>query len=250
MFFTFRLNLKRTVAVLSLVAVLLLLPYFINATKRTAATATPKKVACLTFDDGPSAYTEQVLAVLDKYGVKATFFVTGQNEEYFPFIGEAHRAGHQIALHTYSHEFSKIYASRESFWTDINKLQELIVNQTGKSSNALRFAGGSSNTICRRYGGDIMKSLIADCDERGISYYDWNVDTKDAVNGTISASSIAKRAVDGARQQPVAVILMHDGTLGRNAAEALEIIIPELIDEGYSFSRLDEIGAAVHHNID
>ncbi len=251
MYITFNLKPIRTALALAVVVALFALPYLTRSTPAAATSEQAQiKTVYLTFDDGPSRYTAEVLDVLDKYGVKATFFVTGQNEDFYEMIGEAHERGHLIALHTYSHSFKDIYSSREAFWNDIEKLQEVIVAETGQESSLLRFAGGSSNTICRRYaGGALMRELVSDCEQRGISYHDWNIDTKDAVSGTISADTIAARIVKGIKGNEPSVVLMHDGTMASTAADALDIAIPRLIDMGCEFARLDDITAAVHHTL-
>ena len=84
----------------------------------------PDKWVCLTFDDGPSKTTPDVLAALNRAGVKATFFVvaTGHNDKYLPLVSEAAAAGHQIALHSASHEYSDIYQSPDAYWKDIGLL--------------------------------------------------------------------------------------------------------------------------------
>lgn len=250
MYITLDLKPRRLIAAAAAVALLLTLPYLTRKTETVMATATPERIVCLTFDDGPSQYTAEVLDALDRHGVKATFFVTGQNEEYFDLIGEAHARGHLIALHTYSHGFSDIYAGREEFWADIDKLQAVIKAQTGEESRMLRFAGGSSNTVCRRYAGaGLMRQLVDDCAERGIAYFDWNIDTKDAVSKTKSAEYIAAKITENVSGHNPAVVLMHDGTVASTAAEALDIAIPKLLSEGYVFARLDQTVAEVHHSL-
>ena len=83
------------------------------------------KICCLTFDDGPSKYTPQVLAALEKCDAKATFFVTAQdaNQDYLSYLTDIEAAGHQIALHSASHSYSRIYSSTENFWLDIKALR-------------------------------------------------------------------------------------------------------------------------------
>jgi len=108
------------------------------------------KVVYLTFDDGPGRYTEKLLNILDKYGVKATFFVTNQYPAYKDMIGEAHRRGHTIALHTYTHKYS-IYKSEETYYADLKKISDLCYEQTGEYAKIVRFPGGSANTVSRSY---------------------------------------------------------------------------------------------------
>ena len=121
-----------------------------------AAQPLPEKWVCLTFDDGPSKTTPDVLSALNAAGVHATFFVvaTGYNEKYLPLLTEAVSAGHQIALHSASHEYSDIYRSSEAYWADIALLKERIAPYVdAESIRYLRFPGGSTNTVSRRYGG-------------------------------------------------------------------------------------------------
>ena len=121
-----------------------------------AAPSLPEKWVCLTFDDGPSKTTPEVLAALDAAGVHGTFFVvaTGYNEKYLPLLTQAAAAGHQIALHSASHEYSDIYRSSAAYWKDIALLKQRIAPYVdAESIRYLRFPGGSTNTVSRRYGG-------------------------------------------------------------------------------------------------
>ena len=129
----------------------------------------PEKWVCLTFDDGPSKTTPAVLDALNAAGVKATFFVvaTGYNEKYLPLIADAAAAGHQIALHSASHEYSDIYQSSAAYWQDITLLKKRISPYVNTASlHYLRFPGGSTNTVSRRYGGrGVMAELKQQCAE-------------------------------------------------------------------------------------
>ena len=116
-----------------------------------------RRCIALTFDDGPSKTTPDVLSALNAAGVHATFFVvaTGYNEKYLPLLTEAVSAGHQIALHSASHEYSDIYRSSDAYWEDIALLKERIAPYVdAESIRYLRFPGGSTNTVSRRYGGN------------------------------------------------------------------------------------------------
>lgn len=210
------------------------------------AVSQQSKAVYLTFDDGPSDNTAAVLDALERHGVRATFFVTGQRPDHFDMLAREAEAGHLVALHSYSHDFQNIYKSSGAFWEDIEQLQEVIKAQTGESAPVLRFPGGSSNTIARR---GVMKSLAEECSQRGLAYYDWNVDTRDAVGSTKSADYIAERAIKGALREHTPVILMHDGPMNSTAADALDIIIPALKDKGLVFATLDELAQPVHHSL-
>ena len=204
----------------------------------------PEKWVCLTFDDGPSKTTPDVLAALKDAGVHATFFVvaTGYNEKYLPLLTEASAAGHQIALHSASHEYSDIYRSSEAYWADIALLKERIAPYVdAESIRYLRFPGGSTNTVSRRYGGKgLMKQLKAEVEQKGWQWVDWNVCAEDAVGGHPSADTIYRNVVRETGEQTHCVVLMHDSSTTRTTAEALPDIIRWYADNGYTFLTVAE----------
>ena len=209
-----------------------------------AAPSLPEKWVCLTFDDGPSKTTPEVLAALDAAGVHGTFFVvaTDYNEKYLPLLTEAASAGHQIALHSASHEYSDIYRSSEAYWADIALLKERIAPYVdAESIRYLRFPGGSTNTVSRRYGGKgLMKQLKAEVEQKGWQWVDWNVCAEDAVGGHPSADTIYRNVVRETGEQTHCVVLMHDSATTRTTAEALPDIIRWYTDNGYTFLTVAE----------
>ncbi len=248
MFFTVRLKPKNTARLIVVLVVAALLFSSLYA----VSTINPNKVVYLTFDDGPSAMTPELLAVLKKYDVRATFFVCGQYGEYSGTLKQIADDGHLIALHTYSHRFSEIYDSPDAFWNDIQRLELLVFTETGANAGRIiRFAGGSSNTVCRRYGGkEIMQKIIAQCDEYGYVYVDWNVDTKDAESSAaVAPETIRSRALKGLFLQNSPVILMHDGKSNTTVAQAAELLIVELLDKGYTFDTVDHLTEEIHHRL-
>ncbi|HOO29112.1 MAG TPA: polysaccharide deacetylase family protein, partial [Lachnospiraceae bacterium] len=115
----------------------------------TAHTDWPKKVY-LTFDDGPSSNTAAILDILNSYGVKGNFFVVATDKEelramYKRIVDE----GHVIGMHSYSHKYDEIYASKEAFINDLSKIQSLVYEQTGYMPDIYRFPGGSSNLVSK-----------------------------------------------------------------------------------------------------
>ncbi len=204
----------------------------------------PEKWVCLTFDDGPSKTTPDVLAALNTAGVHGTFFVvaTGYNEKYLPLLTQAAAAGHQIALHSASHEYSDIYGSSEAYWADIALLKERIVPYVdAESIRYLRFPGGSTNTVSRRYGGrELMKQLKSEVEQKGWQWVDWNVCAEDAVGGHPSADTIYRNVVRETGQQTNCIVLMHDSASTRTTAEALPDIIQWYADNGYTFLTVAE----------
>ena len=209
-----------------------------------AGSAQPEKWVCLTFDDGPSRTTPAVLTALDAAGVHGTFFVvaTGYNEKYLPLLTQAAAAGHQIALHSASHEYSDIYDSSEAYWADIALLKERIAPYVdAESIRYLRFPGGSTNTVSRRYGGrELMKQLKSEVEQKGWQWVDWNVCAEDAVGGHPSADTIYRNVVRETGEQIHCVVLMHDSATTRTTAEALPDIIRWYTDNGYTFLTVAE----------
>lgn len=204
----------------------------------------PEKWVCLTFDDGPSKTTPDVLAALKDAGVHATFFVvaTGYNEKYLPLLTEASAAGHQIALHSASHEYSDIYRSSEAYWADIGLLKERIAPYVDTESiRYLRFPGGSTNTVSRRYGGKgLMQQLKTEVEQKDFQWVDWNVCAEDAVGGHPSADTIYRNVVRETGEQTHCIVLMHDSATTRTTAEALPDIIRWYADNGYTFLTVAE----------
>ena len=204
----------------------------------------PEKWVCLTFDDGPSKTTPDVLAALNTAGVHGTFFVvaTDYNEKYLPLLTEAAAAGHQIALHSASHEYSDIYQSSDAYWEDIALLKERIAPYVDvESIRYLRFTGGSTNTVSRRYGGKgLMKQLKAEVEQKGLQWVDWNVCAEDAVGGHPSADTIYRNVVRETGQQTNCIVLMHDSSSTHTTAEALPDIIQWYADNGYTFLTVAE----------
>lgn len=209
----------------------------------TGETAVPK-IVCLTFDDGPSAHTPEILDILEKEHVPATFFVCAQdaNEAHLDKIADIAAAGHQIALHSASHQYSKIYRSTDAFWQDIKQLRQAISPYVDADSLTwLRFPGGSTNTVSRRYGGrGVMAELKQQCAEKGYAYVDWNVCAEDAVGGKPSAGTIYRNVVRETGEQTQCIVLMHDSATTRTTAEALPDIIRWYTDNGYTFLTVAE----------
>ena len=199
--------------------------------------ATGDKVIYLTFDDGPSYYTQKLLDVLDKYNVKATFFVTGASSKYFYLIGEAHRRGHTIAVHTYSHEYSKMYASVDAYFEDFNKIKNIIVQQTGEEPWLLRFPGGTSNTVSRNYCKGIMTTLAQEVLMRGYAYCDWNVSSGDA-GGATTEQEVINNVINGISGKKTAIVLQHD--IKGFSVNAVDDIIEWGINNGYVFKAMDK----------
>lgn len=197
----------------------------------------------LTFDDGPSQYTPRLLDVLDKYNVKATFFVV--NTSCISTITRAAAAGHTIAIHTATHNFGKIYASEDAFFEDLYKMQSVIKDLTGQTATLMRFAGGSSNTISR-FNPGIMTRLTKAVTEQGFSYFDWNVSAEDA-GGVNTSDEVFTNVISGISRHSVSVVLQHDSQ-GFSVA-AVERIIQWGLANGYTFLPLTSDSPGAHHSV-
>lgn len=177
----------------------------------------------LTFDDGPSDNTLRILEILEQYDVKATFFVTGEEAQSHP---ERYQAivdgGHTLGMHSYSHKYKEIYASLDDFGSDLIKLQEYLEETTHVTSQFYRFPGGSSNTVSK----EPMSTFCDYLTDNGITYFDWNVSSKDATNPMRSADEIVKNCTEDLERYNNAVILMHDAVSKSSTVEAL----PEIIE--------------------
>lgn len=199
------------------------------------------KVIYLTFDDGPSNYTNTLLDILKKYNVKATFFVTSNGSD--DTIKKAYQEGHSIGIHSYSHKYNEIYKSEEAFFKDVDKVNERIKRITGEYSRILRFAGGSSNTVSR-FNKGIMTRLSKEVELRGYKYFDWNVSSSDTA--TKDSNKIANNVIRSLRKGNN-VVLQHDTNYG--SVKAVEQIIQYGLSHGYVFDALNITSPTVHHAI-
>lgn len=187
-----------------------------------AASESGMKKIYLTFDDGPSKYTDTILDILSKHNVKATFFVNAKE-------GEAAEAayrrivedGHTLAMHSYNHVYADVYASTETFRADTRKLQEFLYSITGYWSRYYRFPGGSSNRVSKIP----MKEFVECLKEDGITYFDWNIMSGDAVKGGLSTETIVRNCTKDIDRFDECMILMHDAASRYTTVEALEPII-------------------------
>lgn len=210
------------------------------------------KIIYLTFDDGPSMYTAKLLGILDKYNVKATFFVTDMTPEYEYMIYEERSSGHSVGVHSYSHVYDKIYESEDAFWADFNLMNNVIYKYTGKKTDIMRFPGGSSNEISK-FNPGIMTRLVSETGDRGLYYFDWNVICGDA-DGAKSSAEIYNNIVNGVAEKiptledgEEIVILCHDNH--EITVNAMEDVINWGLDQGYTFLPLTKDSYPKHHTI-
>lgn len=187
--------------------------------------AEPVTKVYLTFDDGPSSNTAAILDILAAYDVKATFFVTGKTKEmYIPLYQRIVEEGHTLGMHSFSHRYSEIYASKEKFAEDLEQLQEFLYDTTGVWSRFYRFPGGSSNRVS-----DVPMEELADyLTEENIYYLDWNVSCADATGRKLRPQQIADNVTQNIGKYHTAVVLLHDASDKTSTVEALPLIIEKI----------------------
>ncbi len=201
------------------------------------------KRAYLTFDDGPSGNTGEILDILDANDVKATFFVVGRGDEYYDTYRDIVGRGHTLALHSYTHDYDKIYASLDDFAEDIEELRNLLYDVTGVNCVYYRFPGGSSNTVSKVD----MDTLIDYVESQGLIYYDWNALNNDAVCGSYTPEQLVDNIMKDAVCHDDVVILMHDLDARHCTVESLQMLIDELRAEGFILLPIDENAPLVRH---
>lgn len=180
----------------------------------------------LTFDDGPSIYTNEILDILKKYDVKATFFVLEkESEEAQQALKRIVEEGHSLGMHSTTHEYDKIYASKEAFGKDVEEIRDYLFQVTGVKSWLYRFPGGSSNTVTNVDVHEFIEYLK----ESDTVYFDWNVSSGDAAKVSLSAETILRNATAGIETRPTSVILFHDMASHRTTVDALPMVIEKLL---------------------
>lgn len=211
--------------------------------------STQEKIAYLTFDDGPSLNTEKILEILDKYNIKATFFVVGpsyklKNDLLIKIV----ESGHELAIHSYEHNYNYIYSSKENYIKDFYKCLNWIKEITGFTPSIYRFAGGSSNTIASK---ELIKSIIKELDSKGFTHADWNVDTLDSYVKSDS-SKIKTNALTALKRNEnnnnyYQTILMHDDINKPSSIKSLPSLIETFISRGYHFETMNKNSHIIKH---
>lgn len=193
-------------------------------------TPTPKekKTIALTFDDGPSSFTDRILKCLEENNCKATFFMVGQEISNFPdSVKKMNELGMELGNHTYSHT-DLTTLTREEVSSEIGKTDQLLLELTGQGASVVRPPFGSIN--------ETVKAEI------GTPMILWSVDTLDWE--TQDTENIVQTVLENAGDGEI--ILLHD--IFKETAEAAESFIPKLIEEGYELVTVHELAAA--HNIE
>lgn len=198
----------------------------------------------LTFDDGPSDNTAAILDTLAAYNVKATFFVVGKQDEqsallYQRIVNE----GHTLGMHSYSHKYSVIYDSLDSFETDFHQIQDYLYSVTGRECTLYRFPGGSSNQVSNTDMTEFIKYLNSE----NITYFDWNVSSGDATSQAYTADELVNNVMADVVKYKTSVVLMHDSNAKTTTVDALGPMIEALQGIGAQILPIDENTTVVQH---
>lgn len=227
------------------------------ATEAEAATVEPTKIpegedhtkikgkkVYLTFDDGPSSNTEEILNILAQNNIKATFFVIGQTDKHSKEMYERiYKEGHTLAMHSYTHQYQKIYKSVNAYKNDMTKLSELLFEVTGQRPKFIRFPGGSSNTVS----GVGMEDIIRYTKKVGYVYYDWNVINGDATGKRLTNQQMIDNVISGVELYENSVVLMHDCAGKQQTVETLPKIIKKLKKMDVTMLPINDTSTLVQH---
>lgn len=198
----------------------------------------------LTFDDGPSDNTAEILDILERYNVKATFFVIAQeDEQYVDAYQRIVNEGHTLAMHSYTHQYAQVYSSLESFQEDVTRLHDFLYDITGIDCKYYRFPGGSSN----RVSGSRLPSFIHYLNDEGITYYDWNISNGDATSQVYTSDELVQNVMNDVTKYKTSVVLMHDTTDKHTTVEALAKLIESLMAIHAEILPIDDNTTLVQH---
>lgn len=198
----------------------------------------------LTFDNTPSSNFNDIVKVLDKHNVKATFFVWWGDTGGAPSVGSDFRAlidaGHSIGIHSGdpSLPLSGLYSSADAYMEDFSAIFSKIESETGIRTRLYRLPGGSVNPANPQRQA-VLREIKTELDARGFLQYDWNASAQDAVNPPLSMQQILTNLNTSVEKGERVVVLLHDGTSSVTTAQALDQFIPQCLEEGYTFKALD-----------
>ena len=206
------------------------------------------KTIYLTFDDGPSYLTNEILDILKEENVPATFFVTShQIDKYQNIIKREYTENHTVAVHTATHNYSYIYSSEQNYFNDLTEIRNKVFTIIGEKPRIIRLPGGSSNTISKKYSPGIMTRITEILTHNDFYYYDWNIDSMDA-SGHIDENQIYNNVITHLKSG-TNIILMHDSPTKMTTVGALRNIIKYGKEGGYTFAKITKKTPQIHHHI-
>lgn len=192
-----------------------------------------KKIAFLTFDDGPSDLTMGLLGILKEAGVKANFFLLGHKIDAYPDATKAIAdAGHGVFVHSDTHQYTDIYSSKDALINDFMATSKKITKLGIKEPKIYRFPGGSTNS----YVSDAVFAEIQEAlKKEKINYIDWNVDSGDARRNNVPAEEIKNNILREAGSRNTINVLLHDTNAKETTINAMPAVIAGLKEMGYIF---------------
>lgn len=191
----------------------------------------PKKTVYLSFDDGPGVHTREVLDILSKEEIPATFFVLGEQAQRNPeLIRAIVEDGHAVGNHTFNHNYKQLYSDFKEFWKQIKQTEEVIYGITGLRPNLVRAPGGSYGHFDQSYF-DLLQ-------QGGYTVMDWNVDSGDSKRKGVPASEILRNATKVPAGTSSVIVLMHDGGAHAETVKALPEIIRYYKEQNYQFDTI------------
>ncbi len=216
-------------------------------TESGTASVKSKYKVYLTFDDGPSEHTDEILDVLKANDVKATFFVVyNPDKSLWPMYKRIVDEGHTLAMHSYTHVYEEIYANEDAFQEDVGLIHDFLYEQTGVDCRYYRFPGGSSNSVSSVDIQELMGYLY----EGGITYYDWNALSEDSVDFSLTPEELNENVLNSVMANSCdSIVLLHDLRDNPNTAEGLQQLIDTLKEEGYQICPIDDDTIPVQHVI-
>ncbi|SFM12144.1 Peptidoglycan/xylan/chitin deacetylase, PgdA/CDA1 family [Paenibacillus sp. 1_12] len=192
----------------------------------------------LTFDDGPSKLTGQVLDILQKEDIKATFFVLGKQVEAYPdLLKRAVAEGHAIGNHTYNHVYGELYKGFSTFWEQIGRTEDILAETAGIRPSLIRAPGGTFGNFDAFY--------FYYLDQAGYEVHDWHIDSGDSKRVGVPSAEIIQTVRKGPFGDEV-IVLMHDGTGHEQTVKALPEIIRMFKEKGYTFAALQPSVKPMH----
>lgn len=221
--------------------------------RKPTANNDPAQKIYITFDDGPSAYTNEILRILARYGARATFFTLGKHIDTYPATARnIQKWDSLLASHGYSHDYDTIYASTSALQNDLIRWETAVQNAGAwdgvQSFPAFRFPGGSKG---KYFGTASRQAMFAMLHEKGYSIYDWNILSNDGLlfqcPDDMPILTYLKETFDAtwATSAKVKVILLHDTQ--KYTVDLLPYILRYSISQGYTFATLDEMEVEFHY---
>ncbi|HBG4231877.1 TPA: polysaccharide deacetylase [Clostridioides difficile] len=190
------------------------------------------KIAYITIDDGPSKFTDEMIKTLNKYNVKATFFmIDGNMKEYPQQVKNIIKNGNTAGFHSVSHDIHKLYVTSTSAKEEFDTNDQTFYKITGKHSKVIRIPYGSKPYTPQAS----YQALVDD----GYKIWDWDLDTEDWRSNSSQIVQNVKNHIKNRKgeDKDQLVVLMHEK---KQSAEALDSVLKFLSDEGYEFAPVDQ----------